>query len=213
VLFDMDGTLVDSLPGIAKSFTHALAAAGVKPAVGVHRLRSLSGPPIRESLRRHGVPDSLIDTSYAAYRERYDAVGWRECAPFDGMIPLLYSLKAQGVRVGIATSKAAENAERIVDMLGIGSLLSVVCGGTWGQPRSKGEIITAALTQFGGDEGIDPRSVMMVGDTGYDVRGAHAAGIDVCAVTWGYGSRAELSEADWVVDVIRELRDQLIRGD
>jgi phosphoglycolate phosphatase len=189
VLFDLDGTLTDSRHGIVACFRHAFEALEmqVPDDAAVERL---IGPPLQDMFRGLGVPPELIDTAIAKYRERYEPVGLYEVVIHDGIPQLLRDLAVDGAVLAVATSKPAVYAERVLEHLGVRDSFHRVCGPTLdGVGREKHEVVAAALgaTRAG--------AALMVGDREHDVFGARRCGLRAVGVTWGFGSRDELTAA------------------
>jgi phosphoglycolate phosphatase len=192
-LFDLDGTLSESEPGIVGCLATALAAVGVSvPPVEV--LRLAIGPPFETALPDIGVPVAAVPTVIAAYRERYEAGGLFETRLYDGIIEMLDALDAFGVALALATSKPQRTAERVLAHLGLSDRFRAVAGATYdASRRTKGAVIGHALGALG--VGAGPH-VVMVGDRHHDIDGAREHGIDTIAVGWGYGDADEHRAAD-----------------
>ena len=189
VLLDLDGTLIDSAPGILGSLTAAFAELGIPlPDGGLPR--TLLGPPLYRSLPQL-VGADLAPRVLAAYRRIYGEAGIRECVPFDGIEPLLRDLAGDRVTLAVATSKAQVYAEKIIEHRGWTELFATVCGDTLDAARpTKADVVGEALRRLGG-----PTDAIMVGDRLHDVEGARTHGLDCLGVGWGYAAPAELEEA------------------
>jgi phosphoglycolate phosphatase len=194
VLFDLDGTLTDSAPGIVGTLRHALAAEGVEvPAEEV--LLQAIGPPFEHGLPDIGVPADLVHAVIFRYRERYEDVGLFENRLYDGIVELLEALAAVGIVLAVATAKPEPTARRIADHFGLADRFEVLAGATYeGQPgrSAKVEVVAHALDQLGIAGGPE---VVMVGDRDHDVVAARQLGLGSIGVTWGYGSIDELTRA------------------
>jgi phosphoglycolate phosphatase len=193
VLFDLDGTLTDSAPGITGSMRFALADVGLRP-VSAATLRTFVGPPLADSLRAVcGLDDSQIRQVMAVYRERYSSVGMFENAVYPGILELLTALREDGRRLAVATSKLASSAIAICDNFGLSRFFEAICGADLaGLHDSKTEIVAAARAALGQPSAAD---TVLVGDRLYDVVGARANGIAVIGAGWGYGLAGELGTA------------------
>lgn len=194
LLFDLDGTLSDNYEGISRSIRHALERAGV-PAPDETTLRACVGPPLRESLARLlPSPDATaIEAALAAYRERFDEVGWRENTLYDGVAEALTALAADGARMFVCTTKPEVFATRIVAHFGLDALVTRVYGvDLAGALDDKRALLAHAIAR----ERIDATHAIMVGDRHHDVRAARANGARAVGVLWGYGSAAELAGAE-----------------
>lgn len=182
VIFDLDGTLTDSAPGIVESFRHALGAVGAAVPEGDLATR-IVGPPMHHTLRGLGL-GADADAAIAAYRADYTSRGWAINELFDGIAQLLADLRAAGVRMAVATSKAEPTARRILAHFGIDDHFEVIAGATVDGSRStKADVVAHALAQLS----PLPDRVLMVGDRSHDVEGAAEHGIDTVVVGWGYG--------------------------
>ena len=183
VIFDLDGTLTDSAPGIVASFRHALAAVEAEIPGGDLAGR-IVGPPMHHTLAGLGLGDR-VDAAVAAYRAEYTSRGWAMNTVYDGVADLLGDLRVAGVRLAIATSKAEPTARRILEHFGIADGFEVVAGASVdGTRASKADVIAHALQQLG----PLPERVLMVGDRSHDVEGAAEHGIATVVVGWGYGT-------------------------
>jgi phosphoglycolate phosphatase len=193
VLLDLDGTLIDSLPGIRASCHATLRALGHAPDPATD-LASLVGPPLPEVLRRLLLPygDDRIDAAVTAYRAHYAEIGMYEATLYPGVAAMLETLRATGAALFVATSKRTIFARPILWRLGLADRLHGIYGTEPdGGLDDKARLIAALLRL----EGLDPRTTVMAGDRSHDITGAHANGVRAIGVLWGYGSRAELEAA------------------
>jgi phosphoglycolate phosphatase-like HAD superfamily hydrolase len=182
VLFDLDGTLTDSAEGIVSSIRHALQTVGA-PVPDGDLAGRIVGPPMHHTLSTMGLGDR-VDAAIAAYRADYTSRGWAMNALFDGIPALLADLRAAGVRLAVATSKAEPTARRILEHFGLDDYFEVIAGASPDGTRAlKAEVVAHALRQL---EPL-PDRVLMVGDRRHDVEGAAEHGIDTVVVGWGYG--------------------------
>ena len=186
VVFDIDGTLLDSAPGIIAGFQHALRSVGFSPP-DAETLRLDLGPP-EQIFTALGLASADLDPAVQAYRAYYLAHGLQQSEPYEGVIGLLEQLRGRGVTLATATAKRTEVAQAIVDHHGLGHFFRVV-NGTDAQHRTKTETLGHTLELLGGPA---PERVVMVGDRHSDVAAAESCGAVPVAVSWGYGSAAEL---------------------
>jgi phosphoglycolate phosphatase len=204
VLLDLDGTLVDSLPGIDSSCRAALVQLGHIPAPDLD-IAALIGPPIEDImhvlLAPHG--DDRIAQGVAAYRADYGARGLLDSHPYPGVAAALDTMRAAGAQLILATSKRREFAQRILAHIGFGLRFAAIHGSEPGGALDhKPELIAHVLAQHG----LDPAACVMVGDRRYDISGAHANGVRALGVLWGYGARDELESAG-AEDLVGDPRD------
>jgi phosphoglycolate phosphatase len=192
VLFDLDGTLSDSAPGILASLRASFAEAGLDW-VDADTARSLLGPPFWHSLPPL-VGQDRVEQVVTAYRRHYVEDGAMfDTSRYDGVAETLEALNRQGYRLAVATSKPEPHAGRIVAHLGLDHFFTTVCGDTLdGALGSKALVVGEALRRLGSP---DPDTVLMVGDRSHDVLGAAAHGVDCAGALWGYGSATELTAA------------------
>lgn len=178
ICFDLDGTLVDSLPGIAFSIDAALSECGHPPRTTA--LRALVGPPIRSMLASvTGESDpARLDALVAAFRRSYDSHGWRKTVLYPGAIDVLASLAPR--RLCLVTNKPKLATEKITGHFGIGRFFerSISRDSTNPPFASKARMLEAAL---------DGQSGILVGDTPEDLEAGAQAGIPVIIVEHGYG--------------------------
>jgi phosphoglycolate phosphatase len=184
VIFDLDGTLTDSAQGIVSSFRHALGEIGAVVPDGDLASRVV-GPPMHLTLTQMGLGDDA-DAAIAAYRADYSTRGWAMNSLFDGIETLLADLRAAGVRLAVATSKAEPTARQILAHFGLDGYFEVIAGASVdGSRATKSDVLAHALAQL---QPL-PDRVLMVGDRSHDVEGAAEHGIDTIVVGWGYGSQ------------------------
>ncbi len=213
LLFDLDGTITDSVVGIVTSFHHALASVSVEPPAG-DLSATVVGPPLLDTFASLGLDEPTRLAALDAYRDRYGRIGWRENAVFDGMAQLLADLAASGRPMAVATSKNEVIARRILDHFGLSDHFVFIAGASDdGTRRSKADVVAHALRGLG----IDPADtasgtagpVVMIGDRVHDVEGAARFGIPAIAVKWGYATNDEVRDATWTVETVDILREVL----
>ncbi len=210
ILFDLDGTLSDSEPGIFRSLQWACEQEGF-PIPTDDQVRSVIGPPFEVGLPSIGIPDDALTRVVATYRDRYRRLGAYENTLYDGIIEMLDQMAALGFSLAIATAKPEETAHPILEYFGIADRFEVRAGATLdGGRRTKAEVIDHALRELGlyrADDLID--RIIMIGDRNHDVLGARTHGITTIGVSWGYGTVDELLRAGAVAIADRpaELAD------
>jgi phosphoglycolate phosphatase len=192
VLFDLDGTLSDSAPGILASLRASFAEAGLDW-VDADTARSLLGPPFWHSLPPL-VGEERVEQVVTAYRRHYVEGGAMfDTTCYDGVAEVLDTLAGRGYRLAVATSKPEPHAGRIVAHLGLEPYFSTVGGDTLDGGRDSKALVVGEVLRRLGDP--DPDTVLMVGDRSHDVLGAAAHGVHCAGALWGYGSAAELTAA------------------
>lgn len=197
VLFDLDGTLVDSTPGIWASVRHAVAALGL-PEPTPEQLAGMVGPPLQDSfVDVFGVPGADVPRAIAAYREHYAAGALFDVTVYDGVRQLLGTLRDGGATLAVATSKPEPFAVRVLAHIGLLDVFASVHGATLdGAVRHKDEVVGAALAAH-----PQGRSPVLVGDRAQDVLGAAAHRLPCIGAGWGLGADGELVEAGAAVVV------------
>jgi phosphoglycolate phosphatase len=205
VLFDLDGTLSDSAPGILSSLRYALAAHGL-PMLDAATERDLLGPPFYESLPPLIGGEENLPAVIATYREKYGEGGMFDTAAYDGVREVLAVLHVARVRMAVATSKPEAYAIPIVEHLGLTEFFETIGGDELdGSLRTKALVIAKVLGRIGSP---DKDSVVMVGDRAHDVLGAREHGITCIGAGWGYGMPGELLKAG--ADPICEAPEELL---
>jgi len=191
VLFDLDGTLVDSAPGIHASVRAAVASFGL-PEPTPAQLRAMVGPPLQEGFAAgFGLAGADVDRAVTAYRVHYSAGAMFEAPPYPGIPELLARLRTDGVTLAVATSKPEAFAVAILEHVGLLGQFASVHGATLdGAVRHKDQVVGAALARH--PSGREP---VLVGDRAQDVLGAAAHGLPCIGAGWGPAEDGELEAA------------------
>ena len=206
ILFDLDGTLTDSGEGIINCAILALEHFHL-PIPDRETLRVFVGPPLHETFIKFGVPADKAAEAVAVYRSRYIPIGMFENAPYPGIRELLETLKSQGHKLYVATSKPEWMAQDILKKFELDSYFDLICGATMDTSRTeKSQVIAYLLGQTG-----EAEHTIMVGDTKYDVLGAAEHGIPTIGVAWGYGTveDMQLAGAAAIATTTQELLELL----
>lgn len=188
VVFDLDGTLVDSLPDIIASFRHVLSAAG-RSDPGDDAVRALIGRPLEEMFALLA-PDADADTLAAAYRDHYPLHFTDRSRPFPGVPELLDTLAERGYARVVATTKRSSMARSFTDALDLSRRLDHVQGTDDFPHKPAPDVIHRAVAAVAGE------GVWMVGDTVTDIQAGRAAGLRTYAVTWGTHDAEQLAAAE-----------------
>jgi phosphoglycolate phosphatase len=209
VLFDLDGTIVDSAPGITSSLARTLATLGL-PVPDAAGLLEYVGPPLLESFKlRAGLDEDAARHALDVYRTDYndDATN---TAVFPGMAGLLERLHKAGIPIALATSKPEAIAGIILEHFDLAKYFTAIVGATEDESRSaKSDIVAEALRRLR-EQGVDTSHSIMIGDRGYDALGAAAQGVPTILVEWGYGSPAEARDAIGTVYSADQLAKKLL---
>lgn len=188
ILFDLDGTLIDSAPAILASFRDAFAQAGLKPIVSIDA--SIIGPPLTETLQLlAGTTDTDTIARLAdGFKASYDSQGYKATAAYDGVGAMLAGLKAAGLRLAIATNKRIHPTRLILDHLGWLAHFEHIYALDLFTPRLPDK--AAMIARLLADHDIPRDSSIYIGDRSEDGESADANHLPFIAATWGYGSIA-----------------------
>ena len=206
IIFDLDGTLTDSKPGIVKGVQYALRCYGIDEP-DLDKLTSFVGPPLYKSFMDYlDCSEEEAKEAVECYREYYAETGLYENALYDGVEGLLYALKEKGYRLLIASSKPRIYVKRILSFFRILRYFDIVEGSELDSRRTdKAELLSYVLDKWD----LKAEECVMIGDRKHDVLGARANGMDSIAVGYGYGSEDELSGAGptYFFSTIEELKN------
>ena len=210
ILFDLDGTLIDSSEGIIKSVLYTLDFYGIEE-TDTTKLYQFIGPPLSESFEKilWLFQKRKRMMRYKKYRERYNKTGIFECKLYPGVEKCIRTLKEQGYRIGMASSKPEVSCRRILEHFGILPLFDDVVGATFDGTRDKkSEILKEVMHRW---SHIPKSEMCLIGDTMFDVNGAKELGIACLAVSFGFGDVKEMKEAGviGVCDSMEELPGML----
>jgi phosphoglycolate phosphatase len=187
IVFDLDGTLVDSLPDIVGAFRDAFAEHGL-PAPPEAAVRDQVGLPL-DTMYASFAPAERVAALAASYRRLYPQRFTRHSRPFPGVPEALATLRSRGFRLAVATTKRSDMAARLIAAMGLTDALDVVQG-TDGFPHKPApDVVQRALAA------LDADGVWMVGDTVHDIEAGRAAGLATYAVTWGTHDAERLRSA------------------
>lgn len=193
ILFDLDGTLSESAGGIRESLEYAINALS-KPLPNLDDYTLYIGPPLIDTFRNichFSEQDCKKGTEL--YRNYYNEKGKYNNKLYDGIKDVLLSLKEQGAKIAVCSSKYEKFAKEITDILKISDLFDAVCGSNLdGSRKDKKDLIPYAVKSLGGDFDSDKENTVMLGDTHFDARGSKLCGVDFIGVEYGYGSIEEM---------------------
>lgn len=208
LLFDVDGTIIESGPGVEKSYQYALDTLGYNVKV---KRKDIIGPPIKQSMMEiYGLTEEDATKGLELYRERYDRIGKKdETFLYDGIDTVLKKCKEKGYIVATATSKPEYFTTFILDNLNVSQYIDFVGAATLDKSRSTKETVIEYVLESLGVE--DKSQVLLIGDTKFDLIGAETIGIDALAVAYGYGTMEELKsyKSIYIAKDMKELEDYL----
>lgn len=187
VLFDLDGTLLDTLDDLSEAVNHALRLRGF-PLHTREEYRTMVGHGVR-NLVLQALPaerqadDALVDAALADFKDYYTAHIDVHTRPYPGMQELVFRLDREGVRLAIASNKFQEGTDYLVGKFFPGIPFVAVLGNRPGYPlKPDPEIVGEALRR----SGVRPEEAVLVGDSATDMKTAENGGIASIAVSWGY---------------------------
>ncbi len=188
VIFDLDGTLTDSKPGILESTEYALNKIGF-PVPDAAVLQKFLGPPLAESFMKYcGMDESQAALATEYYRETYNPGGWKNNAVYPRIRALLSELHGRGVFLAVATGKPLGNARKILEYFDLLPYFDAVSGPDLNDLHADKAALIRKVLPAG-------KRAVMVGDTAGDVLGARGAGVDSVAALYGYGDEGETRTA------------------
>ena len=207
ILFDLDGTLTDPMMGITKSVRYALNYYGIE-VNDLNDLLPFIGPPLRDSFKEYyGFDESKANEAVEKYREYYKTDGIFDNKVYQGMVECLQTLKDNGKKLYVATSKPEFFAKQIIEHFSLSKYFEYVGGSEFNSREKKAEVIEYVLKT----NQIDNDDIIMVGDRKHDIIGAHENKIPCVGVLYGYGTEDELKQyqADYLVSTVEELTELL----
>lgn len=208
-LFDLDGTVSESAEGIRYSLESAIKSLGA-PMPNLDDYTLYIGPPLLDTFRGLcGLNEEQSARGVLLYRDVYNSTGKYKNRAYRGVGELLRELKERGARLAICTSKYEPFAEEIIELIGLKGCFDAVCGSTLdGSRKDKKDLIPYAAKALGADFESEKNSIVMIGDTYFDARGARLCGVDFIGVKYGYGEVEKMRRegagffADRVEDIL-----------
>lgn len=201
VLLDVDGTIIDSYPGIREGFLRGIDAVGAERP-SEEFIRRIPGPPMRDSMAAAGLSPAQVDSAMEAYSDYMSGEGWQRFDVFDGMAELIARWKREGISVCTATSKSERFARLALERAGVFGHIDFLGAANHELGRAtKVEVLDFVMTQRA------PAKAVMVGDRTHDFRGAAEFGLPSVAVAWGYGAEEEWAQATHTAHTARELEE------
>lgn len=206
VLFDLDGTLVNSLSDLADSTNFALKESGF-PTHETEKYKYLVGDGIPKLIER-ALPEGekteenkskCLELFMARYREHY----FDKTDAYDGIKELLFELKKQGLKIAVISNKAQEMAQKVVEKV-FGDIFDSVAGKREGYKTKPDPALTLAIIK---ELGVTPEACVLIGDSGMDMAAAVNAQVTGIGVTWGFRTETELRQngADYIADTPAQI--------
>ncbi|MFL2780598.1 MAG: HAD family hydrolase [Rhodospirillales bacterium] len=207
VVFDLDGTLIDSLPDMALALNKLLVDEGRRK-LKMSEIRGLIGkgaPKMIESafnLTGASVSVEGLARAHLMYTQHYSQYPSKESKVYDGVLSTLQQLKQEKIKMGVCSNKAVQMVKLIISAF---ELENYFCGVTGGDnvryKKPDGRHILTTLNQMN----ISSKNVLMIGDTVNDVEAAKNLGLPSVSVSYGYGKPEEIASSDCIVNDLREL--------
>lgn len=212
VLFDLDGTIVDSAPGITATLAETFQRMSL-PVPSPAELLRYVGPPILDSFRDLAhFDEQTSERALSIYRMLYIETGVFDATVYPGLDGVLRAIHEAGIPLSLATSKPERPAKLVLDHYGLTAYFDELTGASADEVRSKkADVVAEALRRLRAG-GADLSAPIMIGDRIHDIEGAGANGVPTIFVTWGYGAPAEAAGAVAVVDDTDQLLQLLGLG-
>ncbi len=210
ILWDLDGTIINSSPGVYESFNHTFRALGM-PEMTAADMQPLMGPPLRVSFGQIlGLSHEETEEALALYRDFYLKQGGAlNCELYPGVIEIIQKSKAAGITNSLATSKAERGTKLVGEHFDFLKYFDILGTAANDETRnSKIDVITYAFEELQKID-ADLSRVILIGDRIHDVEGARHHNLEVCLVKWGFGNEQEWVLADYVVEDAEELQQLL----
>lgn len=184
VLFDLDGTLLNSAPGVISSLLYTIDKMGL-PALPDELLPTFVGPPIKRRLQEvYNISEDAASNAMNIFRKHYGAGDIYKATIYDGLIPTLISLRNKGYQLGVATYKREDQAKSMLEKFELFSYFDVIRGSDVAGNYTKSDIVRMALQDMGCHI---PSEAVMIGDSDNDAIGASDIGAHFIGVTYGFG--------------------------
>ena len=214
VIFDLDGTLLNTIADLGNAANHTLEALGL-PQHNLDEYRLMVGNGMRKLIMRalpdeKAADDAFVDSTLASFLEYYADHIDIYTKPYPGIPELIKALSNDGYKLAVASNKIQAGAERLIAKFFPDIPFVAVMGNSPQYPLKP----DAALVEYiMGKAGTDRAHTIMVGDSGTDIQTARNAGIPVIAVSWGFRPRNELTSADYIADTTRQVHKKIAGTD
>lgn len=207
IVFDMDGTLMDSAQSIIHAMDYAEAKMGL-PTMAVAEKKKCIGPPILESyMGKYHLDEVEAEKAATHFRQYQNGPGIAEVQPYPGIEALLSMLKETGHKIALATLKRQDIAKTILENTGLSHYFDIIGGAAMDEHSTKASVLKTTLA----DMGIAPADALLIGDTDFDAEGAWIVGVTFIAVTYGYGYQREEDVSPYSPLYIAHFVDDLIQ--
>ncbi|WP_018212324.1 HAD hydrolase-like protein [Desulfitobacterium hafniense] len=211
VIFDLDGTLMDTSIGVIKSVEYVITQLGLPP-LSMEEMRSFIGPPIQVSFRtKYDLDDNTTAQAASFFRNAYKDLFLFDAEVYPGIFPLLEALQTSGIRTAVATYKREDYTLKLLHQFGLCQLFDFIKGSDFEGKLTKTDIVKECVRRIGTG---NLSQAVLIGDTFHDANGAKECNIDFLGVTFGFGFKNEREALDAgatsVARSVEELRDLCI---
>jgi phosphoglycolate phosphatase len=210
ILWDLDGTIIDSSPRVFESFNHTFRAVGM-PELTAEQMQPFMGPPLRTTFGEIlGLEHDAVEECLALYRDFYLKQGGAlNCELYPGVIETIQKSKAAGITNSLATSKAERGTKLVGEHFDFLKYFDVLGTASNDEARnSKTDVISYAFEELKKID-ADLGRIILIGDRIHDVEGARHHNLEVCLVKWGFGNPQEWQLADYFANDASELQELL----
>lgn len=208
VIFDLDGTLLDTRDGIIESVKHTAEVLGYKE-LPYTELLSFVGPPIQQSFMTHyGCDEDTAQEAAGVFRDYYRTAALLKAVPYEGVYELCRELKNHRIRMSVATYKREDYALTLLRHFRFDEYCDPIHGADGENKLKKKDIVQMCMGEMGAEHG----NTVLIGDTEHDQTGAKDAGIGFIAVTYGFGFRKakDVGECIGVAETPVEIAEILL---
>ena len=187
VLFDLDGTLLDTSPGVLSSVKYTIEKMGFQ-SHSEDALEEFIGPPIRKKMAEvYGISDELAGTAMECFRQNYGREDLYKAEAYPGLTELLDELRQKGYLLGVATYKREDQAQSLLEKKGLARFFDVIHGSDVDGKLTKADVVNLCIR----DLAVPPQETVMIGDSLNDAVGAKEAGLKFIGVLYGFGFKFE----------------------
>lgn len=206
VIFDLDGTIINSSPGIYSTANWTMSQLGLPVEVDMKQLKKFIGPPLKDCFKvTYNLEDSLLEKACEIYREGYAKHGKYLSTLYDGIEDVFKTLNSKSIKCAIGTMKNEPMAIDIAKNLDIYNQFEVIVGSDDLGNITKADVIRKIVKEVN----VDLDRVVLVGDTEYDLIGAKDANVDFIAVTYGFGFTSDLQINSNITNIATSPKDIL----
>lgn len=208
LLFDLDGTLLDTSRGVLKSVNYTIDKLGLMP-ITTEVQKSFIGPPIQNSFRRvFELDDEMTNLAAATFRNIYKDEFLLEADHYDGMLEFLDELKSNDFKLAVATYKREDYTYKLLDAMNLSKYFDIIKGSDMEGKLTKADIVQYCIDCFK----CDKNEVVLIGDSSNDEVGAKEKNIDFIGVTYGFGykEKSDVSKSVYVASSVKELKEYIL---